>query len=178
MIVFQSTHTKLIFSCFQQCMTTPSKHITFFSEMYILVHIAQHLLCVWFNSVFCVCPPGIQWSFINNNLQSQNSSRSAKGSSSLDRLYSRKIRKQLVHHKQVNVSHSNTNTPLNPHSQMCVFNGQIKKCDNVHRILLDLKRAPFYYVFSSLFDSFAPFMKLERMLLQCVCLSCPFYCSS
>uniref|UniRef100_A0AAQ5Y9L2 Dual E2 ubiquitin-conjugating enzyme/E3 ubiquitin-protein ligase BIRC6 n=1 Tax=Amphiprion ocellaris TaxID=80972 RepID=A0AAQ5Y9L2_AMPOC len=43
---------------------------------------------------------GIQWSFINNSLQSQNSSRSAKGSSSLDRLYSRKIRKQLVHHKQ------------------------------------------------------------------------------
>uniref|UniRef100_A0A8C9ZQ87 Dual E2 ubiquitin-conjugating enzyme/E3 ubiquitin-protein ligase BIRC6 n=1 Tax=Sander lucioperca TaxID=283035 RepID=A0A8C9ZQ87_SANLU len=42
----------------------------------------------------------IQWSFINNSLQSQNSSRSAKGSSSLDRLYSRKIRKQLVHHKQ------------------------------------------------------------------------------
>uniref|UniRef100_A0A8P4K7V8 Dual E2 ubiquitin-conjugating enzyme/E3 ubiquitin-protein ligase BIRC6 n=1 Tax=Dicentrarchus labrax TaxID=13489 RepID=A0A8P4K7V8_DICLA len=43
---------------------------------------------------------GIQWSFINNSLQSQNSNRSAKGSSSLDRLYSRKIRKQLVHHKQ------------------------------------------------------------------------------
>ncbi|KAM6916345.1 dual E2 ubiquitin-conjugating enzyme/E3 ubiquitin-protein ligase BIRC6 isoform 2-T2 [Xenentodon cancila] len=43
---------------------------------------------------------GIQWSFINNSLQSQNPSRSAKGSSSLDRLYSRKIRKQLVHHKQ------------------------------------------------------------------------------
>uniref|UniRef100_A0A3Q2XNE1 Baculoviral IAP repeat containing 6 n=1 Tax=Hippocampus comes TaxID=109280 RepID=A0A3Q2XNE1_HIPCM len=43
---------------------------------------------------------GIQWSFINNSLQSQNTSRSAKGSSSLDRLYSRKIRKQLVHHKQ------------------------------------------------------------------------------
>uniref|UniRef100_I3JMK3 Dual E2 ubiquitin-conjugating enzyme/E3 ubiquitin-protein ligase BIRC6 n=1 Tax=Oreochromis niloticus TaxID=8128 RepID=I3JMK3_ORENI len=43
---------------------------------------------------------GIQWSFINNSLQSQNSSRSAKGGSSLDRLYSRKIRKQLVHHKQ------------------------------------------------------------------------------
>ncbi|XP_028279451.1 baculoviral IAP repeat-containing protein 6 isoform X1 [Parambassis ranga] len=43
---------------------------------------------------------GNQWSFINNSLQSQNSSRSAKGSSSLDRLYSRKIRKQLVHHKQ------------------------------------------------------------------------------
>uniref|UniRef100_A0A7N8X1U1 Dual E2 ubiquitin-conjugating enzyme/E3 ubiquitin-protein ligase BIRC6 n=1 Tax=Mastacembelus armatus TaxID=205130 RepID=A0A7N8X1U1_9TELE len=43
---------------------------------------------------------GIQWSFINNSLQCQNSSRSAKGSSSLDRLYSRKIRKQLVHHKQ------------------------------------------------------------------------------
>uniref|UniRef100_A0A7N9AXP2 Dual E2 ubiquitin-conjugating enzyme/E3 ubiquitin-protein ligase BIRC6 n=1 Tax=Mastacembelus armatus TaxID=205130 RepID=A0A7N9AXP2_9TELE len=40
------------------------------------------------------------WSFINNSLQCQNSSRSAKGSSSLDRLYSRKIRKQLVHHKQ------------------------------------------------------------------------------
>ncbi|XP_024864880.1 baculoviral IAP repeat-containing protein 6 isoform X2 [Kryptolebias marmoratus] len=43
---------------------------------------------------------GIQWSFINNNLQSQYTSRSAKGSSSLDRLYSRKLRKQLVHHKQ------------------------------------------------------------------------------
>ncbi|XP_028983369.1 baculoviral IAP repeat-containing protein 6 isoform X2 [Betta splendens] len=48
---------------------------------------------------------GIQWSFINNSLQSQNSSRSAKSSSSssLDRLYSRKIRKQLVHHKQLNL---------------------------------------------------------------------------
>ncbi|XP_061601104.1 baculoviral IAP repeat-containing protein 6 isoform X2 [Cololabis saira] len=46
---------------------------------------------------------GIQWSFINNSLQSQNPSRSAKGSSSLDRLYSRKIRKQLVHHKQLNL---------------------------------------------------------------------------
>ncbi|XP_075902304.1 dual E2 ubiquitin-conjugating enzyme/E3 ubiquitin-protein ligase BIRC6 isoform X2 [Nelusetta ayraudi] len=43
---------------------------------------------------------GIQWSFINNSLQSQNYSRTAKGNSSLDRLYSRKIRKQLVHHKQ------------------------------------------------------------------------------
>ncbi|XP_077439054.1 dual E2 ubiquitin-conjugating enzyme/E3 ubiquitin-protein ligase BIRC6 isoform X1 [Vanacampus margaritifer] len=43
---------------------------------------------------------GMQWSFINNSLQSQNTNRSAKGSSSLDRLYSRKIRKQLVHHKQ------------------------------------------------------------------------------
>ncbi|KAM4590981.1 dual E2 ubiquitin-conjugating enzyme/E3 ubiquitin-protein ligase BIRC6 [Odontesthes bonariensis] len=43
---------------------------------------------------------GIQWSFINNSFQSQSSSRSSKGSSSLDRLYSRKIRKQLVHHKQ------------------------------------------------------------------------------
>uniref|UniRef100_A0A4W3K7A1 Dual E2 ubiquitin-conjugating enzyme/E3 ubiquitin-protein ligase BIRC6 n=1 Tax=Callorhinchus milii TaxID=7868 RepID=A0A4W3K7A1_CALMI len=43
---------------------------------------------------------GNQWSFINNNLQSQCSSRSAKGSNSLDRLYSRKIRKQLIHHKQ------------------------------------------------------------------------------
>uniref|UniRef100_A0A673KNA8 Dual E2 ubiquitin-conjugating enzyme/E3 ubiquitin-protein ligase BIRC6 n=1 Tax=Sinocyclocheilus rhinocerous TaxID=307959 RepID=A0A673KNA8_9TELE len=44
---------------------------------------------------------GNQWSFINNSLQSQNPSRSAKGNnSSLDRLYSRKIRKQLVHHKQ------------------------------------------------------------------------------
>uniref|UniRef100_A0A3P9HCQ6 Baculoviral IAP repeat containing 6 n=1 Tax=Oryzias latipes TaxID=8090 RepID=A0A3P9HCQ6_ORYLA len=43
---------------------------------------------------------GSQWSFINNNLQTQNSTRAAKGSSSLDRLYSRKIRKQLVHHKQ------------------------------------------------------------------------------
>lgn len=47
------------------------------------------------------CHAGIQWSFINNSLQSQNYSRTAKGSSSLDRLYSRKIRKQLVHHKQV-----------------------------------------------------------------------------
>ncbi|TKS85134.1 Baculoviral IAP repeat-containing protein 6 [Collichthys lucidus] len=46
---------------------------------------------------------GIQWSFINNSLQSQSSSRLAKGSSSLDRLYSRKIRKQLVHHKQLNL---------------------------------------------------------------------------
>ncbi|MEQ2174021.1 hypothetical protein GOODEAATRI_003498, partial [Goodea atripinnis] len=46
---------------------------------------------------------GIQWSFINNTLQSQNSSRTAKGSSSLDRLYSRKLRKQLVHHKQVHM---------------------------------------------------------------------------
>jgi baculoviral IAP repeat-containing protein 6 len=45
--------------------------------------------------------PGNQWSFINNSLQSQNSGRSSKGNSSLDRLYSRKIRKQLVHHKQV-----------------------------------------------------------------------------
>ncbi|XP_046884773.1 baculoviral IAP repeat-containing protein 6 isoform X4 [Hypomesus transpacificus] len=43
---------------------------------------------------------GNQWSFINNSLQSQGSSRSTKGNSSLDRLYSRKIRKQLVHHKQ------------------------------------------------------------------------------
>ncbi|XP_067844789.1 baculoviral IAP repeat-containing protein 6 [Heptranchias perlo] len=43
---------------------------------------------------------GNQWSFINNNLQSQCSGRSTKGSSSLDRLYSRKIRKQLIHHKQ------------------------------------------------------------------------------
>ncbi len=86
--------------------------------------------CVWFNSVptsvnwlllLLVCSSGIQWSFINNSLQSQNSSRSAKGSSSLDRLYSRKIRKQLVHHKQVNVSHSNTNAPSDPDSQMCSF---------------------------------------------------------
>ncbi|KAM4615408.1 dual E2 ubiquitin-conjugating enzyme/E3 ubiquitin-protein ligase BIRC6 [Polymixia lowei] len=46
---------------------------------------------------------GNQWSFINNSLQSQNSSRSTKGNSSLDRLYSRKIRKQLVHHKQLNL---------------------------------------------------------------------------
>ncbi|KAM4600039.1 dual E2 ubiquitin-conjugating enzyme/E3 ubiquitin-protein ligase BIRC6 isoform 3-T3 [Fundulus diaphanus] len=46
---------------------------------------------------------GIQWSFINNTLQSQNSNRTAKGSSSLDRLYSRKLRKQLVHHKQLNL---------------------------------------------------------------------------
>ncbi|GCB61656.1 dual E2 ubiquitin-conjugating enzyme/E3 ubiquitin-protein ligase BIRC6 isoform X1 [Scyliorhinus torazame] len=43
---------------------------------------------------------GNQWSFINNNLQSQCSGKSTKGSSSLDRLYSRKIRKQLIHHKQ------------------------------------------------------------------------------
>ncbi|KPP76527.1 baculoviral IAP repeat-containing protein 6-like, partial [Scleropages formosus] len=43
---------------------------------------------------------GNQWSFINNNLQSQSLNRSTKGNSSLDRLYSRKIRKQLVHHKQ------------------------------------------------------------------------------
>ncbi|KAJ8248503.1 hypothetical protein GJAV_G00242730 [Gymnothorax javanicus] len=43
---------------------------------------------------------GNQWSFINNSLQSQNVNRSTKGNSSLDRLYSRKIRKQLVHHKQ------------------------------------------------------------------------------
>ncbi|XP_030643061.1 baculoviral IAP repeat-containing protein 6 [Chanos chanos] len=43
---------------------------------------------------------GNQWSFINNSLQTQNSTRSTKGNSSLDRLYSRKIRKQLVHHKQ------------------------------------------------------------------------------
>ncbi|KAJ8014186.1 hypothetical protein DPEC_G00037640 [Dallia pectoralis] len=43
---------------------------------------------------------GSQWSFINNNLQSSGTSRSTKGNSSLDRLYSRKIRKQLVHHKQ------------------------------------------------------------------------------
>ncbi|XP_023819026.1 baculoviral IAP repeat-containing protein 6 isoform X2 [Oryzias latipes] len=46
---------------------------------------------------------GSQWSFINNNLQTQNPTRAAKGSSSLDRLYSRKIRKQLVHHKQLNL---------------------------------------------------------------------------
>ncbi|XP_038816430.1 baculoviral IAP repeat-containing protein 6 [Salvelinus namaycush] len=43
---------------------------------------------------------GNQWSFINNSPQSSSSNRSAKGNSSLDRLYSRKIRKQLVHHKQ------------------------------------------------------------------------------
>lgn len=43
---------------------------------------------------------GNQWSFINNSLHTQNINRSSKGSSSLDRLYSRKIRKQLVHHKQ------------------------------------------------------------------------------
>ncbi|XP_062862910.1 baculoviral IAP repeat-containing protein 6 isoform X2 [Trichomycterus rosablanca] len=46
---------------------------------------------------------GNQWSFINNSLQSQNPTRSTKGNSSLDRLYSRKIRKQLVHHKQLNL---------------------------------------------------------------------------
>ncbi|KAM9608280.1 dual E2 ubiquitin-conjugating enzyme/E3 ubiquitin-protein ligase BIRC6 isoform 3-T3 [Morphnus guianensis] len=44
---------------------------------------------------------GNQWSFINNSLHTQSLSRSTKGNSSLDRLYSRKIRKQLVHHKQV-----------------------------------------------------------------------------
>ncbi|EMP24451.1 Baculoviral IAP repeat-containing protein 6, partial [Chelonia mydas] len=43
---------------------------------------------------------GNQWSFINNSLHTQSLSRSSKGNSSLDRLYSRKIRKQLVHHKQ------------------------------------------------------------------------------
>ncbi|KYO23912.1 baculoviral IAP repeat-containing protein 6 isoform A [Alligator mississippiensis] len=43
---------------------------------------------------------GNQWSFINNSLHTQNLNRSTKGNSSLDRLYSRKIRKQLVHHKQ------------------------------------------------------------------------------
>ncbi|XP_068532566.1 baculoviral IAP repeat-containing protein 6 isoform X7 [Anas acuta] len=43
---------------------------------------------------------GNQWSFINNSLHTQSLSRSTKGNSSLDRLYSRKIRKQLVHHKQ------------------------------------------------------------------------------
>ncbi|CAH2249482.1 baculoviral IAP repeat-containing 6 [Pelobates cultripes] len=43
---------------------------------------------------------GNQWSFINNSLHTHSLSRSSKGSSSLDRLYSRKIRKQLVHHKQ------------------------------------------------------------------------------
>uniref|UniRef100_A0AAV2JLI0 Dual E2 ubiquitin-conjugating enzyme/E3 ubiquitin-protein ligase BIRC6 n=1 Tax=Knipowitschia caucasica TaxID=637954 RepID=A0AAV2JLI0_KNICA len=46
---------------------------------------------------------GIQWSFINNSLQSQSSCRASKGNGSLDRLYSRKIRKQLVHHKQLNL---------------------------------------------------------------------------
>uniref|UniRef100_A0A8C7VG54 Baculoviral IAP repeat containing 6 n=1 Tax=Oncorhynchus mykiss TaxID=8022 RepID=A0A8C7VG54_ONCMY len=43
---------------------------------------------------------GKERDFINNSLQSSSSNRSAKGNSSLDRLYSRKIRKQLVHHKQ------------------------------------------------------------------------------
>ncbi|KAG8444149.1 hypothetical protein GDO86_009363 [Hymenochirus boettgeri] len=43
---------------------------------------------------------GNQWSFINNSLHTHNLSRATKGNSSLDRLYSRKIRKQLVHHKQ------------------------------------------------------------------------------
>uniref|UniRef100_F7FUX9 Dual E2 ubiquitin-conjugating enzyme/E3 ubiquitin-protein ligase BIRC6 n=1 Tax=Ornithorhynchus anatinus TaxID=9258 RepID=F7FUX9_ORNAN len=43
---------------------------------------------------------GNQWSFINNSLHTQSLNRSSKGNSSLDRLYSRKIRKQLVHHKQ------------------------------------------------------------------------------
>nr|XP_033791570.1 baculoviral IAP repeat-containing protein 6 isoform X2 [Geotrypetes seraphini] len=43
---------------------------------------------------------GNQWSFINNSLHTQSLSRSSKGNSSLDRLYSRKIRKQLAHHKQ------------------------------------------------------------------------------
>ncbi|XP_071595305.1 dual E2 ubiquitin-conjugating enzyme/E3 ubiquitin-protein ligase BIRC6 isoform X8 [Heliangelus exortis] len=47
---------------------------------------------------------GNQWSFINNSLHTQSLSRSTKGNSSLDRLYSRKIRKQLVHHKQVTSS--------------------------------------------------------------------------
>ncbi|XP_054832768.1 baculoviral IAP repeat-containing protein 6 isoform X2 [Eublepharis macularius] len=46
------------------------------------------------------CLTGNQWSFINNNLHTQSLNRSSKGNSSLDRLYSRKIRKQLVHHKQ------------------------------------------------------------------------------
>lgn len=56
-----------------------------------------------------------QWSFINNTLQSQNSSRAAKGSSSLDRLYSRKLRKQLVHHKQVNM-----------------FSSRAEQCEELH----------------------------------------------
>uniref|UniRef100_A0A8C6JNE8 Dual E2 ubiquitin-conjugating enzyme/E3 ubiquitin-protein ligase BIRC6 n=1 Tax=Melopsittacus undulatus TaxID=13146 RepID=A0A8C6JNE8_MELUD len=43
---------------------------------------------------------GNQWSFINNSLHTQSLSRSTKGNSILDRVYSRKIRKQLVHHKQ------------------------------------------------------------------------------
>ncbi|XP_056423373.1 baculoviral IAP repeat-containing protein 6 isoform X3 [Hyla sarda] len=43
---------------------------------------------------------GNQWSFINNSLHTHSLNRSTKGNSSLDRLYSRKIRKQLVHHKQ------------------------------------------------------------------------------
>lgn len=84
-VVFSSCCWHL-FCCFQQlCVKYPS-------------------FPTWVNwMLFLLCCLGIQWSFINNNLQSQNYSRSAKGSSSLDRLYSRKIRKQLVHHKQVNV---------------------------------------------------------------------------
>uniref|UniRef100_A0A8D0H8S2 Dual E2 ubiquitin-conjugating enzyme/E3 ubiquitin-protein ligase BIRC6 n=2 Tax=Sphenodon punctatus TaxID=8508 RepID=A0A8D0H8S2_SPHPU len=43
---------------------------------------------------------GKERDFINNSLHTQSLNRSSKGNSSLDRLYSRKIRKQLVHHKQ------------------------------------------------------------------------------
>uniref|UniRef100_F7ALH1 Dual E2 ubiquitin-conjugating enzyme/E3 ubiquitin-protein ligase BIRC6 n=1 Tax=Xenopus tropicalis TaxID=8364 RepID=F7ALH1_XENTR len=43
---------------------------------------------------------GNQWSFINNSLHTHSMRSSTKGNSSLERLYSRKIRKQLVHHKQ------------------------------------------------------------------------------
>ncbi|XP_055983998.1 baculoviral IAP repeat-containing protein 6 isoform X2 [Sorex fumeus] len=43
---------------------------------------------------------GNQWSFINNNLHTQSLHRASKGGYTIERLYSRKIRKQLVHHKQ------------------------------------------------------------------------------
>ncbi|XP_018118499.1 baculoviral IAP repeat-containing protein 6 isoform X4 [Xenopus laevis] len=43
---------------------------------------------------------GNQWSFINNSLHTHSMRSSTKGNSSLERLYSRKIRKQLAHHKQ------------------------------------------------------------------------------
>ncbi|XP_018120697.1 baculoviral IAP repeat-containing protein 6 isoform X4 [Xenopus laevis] len=43
---------------------------------------------------------GNQWSFINNSLHTHSMRSSTKGNSSLVRLYSRKIKKQLAHHKQ------------------------------------------------------------------------------
>ncbi|XP_054979501.1 baculoviral IAP repeat-containing protein 6 isoform X6 [Sorex araneus] len=43
---------------------------------------------------------GNQWSFINNSLHTQSLNRASKGGYTIERLYSRKIRKQLVHHKQ------------------------------------------------------------------------------